>query len=379
MNNYIVYMHVSPSDKRYIGITCQTVSKRWQNGNGYRNNIHFTRAINKYGWDNFQHIIIAKGLTEDEAKWLEIELIRKWDSTNPNKGYNITLGGEGANGLVHTEEFKEKRSKKYSGEGNPFYGKQHSEETKEKLREINTGKTHSEETKRKISENHRDVSGENNPFYGKGYLQAGGNNPMAKRVICLDTMEIFDTVEEASRSVDGCYAIEKALNNKTPYKGKRFMYYDDFLENGEDQIKYKEREYDRDNPTKGRKVICLDTMEIFPSISLASESINCNEDALRSSINNHRKHKGYSFMDYEEYLEKGVIELREKKDVKGKNNGRAKKIICLETKEIFDTKKELCEKFEWSYTCFITCFKKDKMYKGYTFILYEDYILSMEM
>ena len=62
-------------------------------GKGYKRN-YFTNAINKYGWDNFQHIIIAKGLSEDEAKWLEMELIRLWDTTNQNNGYNILSGGQ---------------------------------------------------------------------------------------------------------------------------------------------------------------------------------------------------------------------------------------------------------------------------------------------
>lgn len=94
MNNYIVYTHISPSNKRYIGITSQKINRRWRGGKGYENNIHFTNAINKYGWDNFQHIIIAKGLTQNEAEWLEVELIREWDTTNINKGYNVNLGGE---------------------------------------------------------------------------------------------------------------------------------------------------------------------------------------------------------------------------------------------------------------------------------------------
>ena len=114
MNNYTVYMHISPSGKRYIGITSTSVNQRWNNGKGYETQI-FYRAIEKYGWDNIEHIIIAKGLDEETAKWLEIELIRELDTTNPSKGYNVTLGGEGTNGYKHTEE----TLKKMSGENNP--------------------------------------------------------------------------------------------------------------------------------------------------------------------------------------------------------------------------------------------------------------------
>lgn len=42
-----VYMHTSPSNKRYIGITKRKVNKRWQNGNGYKHNTYFTNAIKK--------------------------------------------------------------------------------------------------------------------------------------------------------------------------------------------------------------------------------------------------------------------------------------------------------------------------------------------
>ena len=115
-NNYKVYVHINKSNgKRYYGITKQEVEKRWLNGKGYSNNKHFTNAINKHGWDNFEHIVIAKGLTEEEAKWLEIELIREHDTTNPEYGYNITLGGDGGNGHVVTEETKKKISESLKG------------------------------------------------------------------------------------------------------------------------------------------------------------------------------------------------------------------------------------------------------------------------
>ena len=35
---WIVYEHISPSNKVYIGITCnKDVNKRWQYGHGYKN------------------------------------------------------------------------------------------------------------------------------------------------------------------------------------------------------------------------------------------------------------------------------------------------------------------------------------------------------
>lgn len=65
--NYTVYMHQNQiNGKRYIGITADTVQSRWRNGAGYKTQI-FGRAIEKYGWQNFNHIIIAEYSSQREA------------------------------------------------------------------------------------------------------------------------------------------------------------------------------------------------------------------------------------------------------------------------------------------------------------------------
>ena len=94
MKKYIIYKHTTPSNKIYIGITSRNPIKRWNNGNGYRKNIHFFRAIVKYGWNNIKHEILYTDLTEREAKAKEIDLIAQYNSTNINFGYNITKGGD---------------------------------------------------------------------------------------------------------------------------------------------------------------------------------------------------------------------------------------------------------------------------------------------
>lgn len=90
---YYVYKHTSPSNKIYIGITRQNLEKRWQYGIGYSYNTHFANAIRKYGWKNFKHEVLFSGLTKSEATTKEIELIAYYDSTNKDKGYNISPGG----------------------------------------------------------------------------------------------------------------------------------------------------------------------------------------------------------------------------------------------------------------------------------------------
>lgn len=130
---YCVYKHTNKiNGKVYIGITSQRPKKRWDCGRGYQKNDHFWRAIEKYGWENFDHEIVCEGLTPEEAFHREQELILKYEAQDYRKGYNTSAGGEGgATGM--------------GGEKHPMYGKHHTEETRAKLRAVKTGVPYSPE------------------------------------------------------------------------------------------------------------------------------------------------------------------------------------------------------------------------------------------
>ncbi|MBP3801390.1 MAG: hypothetical protein J6I85_05165 [Clostridia bacterium] len=53
----------------------------------------FYSAIQKYGWNNFSHEILYTNLSLEEANYKEAELIQKYQTTNPQYGYNIEKGG----------------------------------------------------------------------------------------------------------------------------------------------------------------------------------------------------------------------------------------------------------------------------------------------
>ena len=59
---YTLYEHIFPDGKRYIGITCQAVNARWKKGLGYETQSKVYEAIQKYGWDNIQHLILVSGI-----------------------------------------------------------------------------------------------------------------------------------------------------------------------------------------------------------------------------------------------------------------------------------------------------------------------------
>ena len=142
-NNYSVYIHTCPNKKAYIGITSQKPTKRWDNGKGYAKNKHFFKAILKYGWDNIKHEILYENVTKEFACKKEQELIAKYNSNNRVYGYNNSTGGEfGSLGVKYTEQRKKKMSIKYTGKGNPFYNKHHTEEVKEKIRSKISGRKH---------------------------------------------------------------------------------------------------------------------------------------------------------------------------------------------------------------------------------------------
>ena len=95
--SYTIYMHKNKTNgKVYIGQTSQIPERRWQNGYGYIENKYFYRAIQKYGWkDGFEHIILFENLSLDEANEKEIELIKLYNSTKKENGYNFSPGGSG--------------------------------------------------------------------------------------------------------------------------------------------------------------------------------------------------------------------------------------------------------------------------------------------
>ena len=67
MVNYSVYCHVSPTGKKYVGISSNP-EKRWGNGEGYKKNYLFYPDIQLYGWDNFIHEILYTNLSIEDAK-----------------------------------------------------------------------------------------------------------------------------------------------------------------------------------------------------------------------------------------------------------------------------------------------------------------------
>ena len=120
-------------------------------------NQFFKNIINKEK-DNVTSEILVNNLTEQEAWDLEKQLIAEYKSKGECKT-NFHEGGRGGNtGNYNNPERSRKISeaaKKRIGKLNPMYGKHHTEETKQKLREINLGKKLTPEHIEKLKEANR--------------------------------------------------------------------------------------------------------------------------------------------------------------------------------------------------------------------------------
>ena len=153
MRTYTVYMHITPNNKYYVGITKQKLNDRWKNKLGYQTQFLFWRAIQKYGWDNIEHIIVAENLTHDEACELEIALIAKYKSNNPKYGYNRTSGGDGTCNFSHPNPHDAEWRRKV---GNANRGKKRTEEAKQKMRDAKLGTHWSEERRKQYSKSQKE-------------------------------------------------------------------------------------------------------------------------------------------------------------------------------------------------------------------------------
>lgn len=229
--------------KVYIGQS-KDVEKRLNSHRSCSTNIHLNNSINKYGSSNFLFECIEEcdvaNLNDRERFYINM-----YESMNPDKGYNLTSGGERDAGWVHSEQsrkymselgkdraasadyenpsngsklihngditsrakgnkldellasgwelgpsdkfIKSGSSKRtgsangvygkgymFSGEKNHFFGKHHSPESIQKIKDNMPdtsknwrGRHHTEESKQKMRGPRESLQGENNPNYGK--------------------------------------------------------------------------------------------------------------------------------------------------------------------------------------------------------------------
>lgn len=133
-NMGVIYKIQSPSGKTYVGKTYDLRKRINAHKRSVRkgSSIILHNSIRKYGWD--AHILSVieevddEKLNEREILWIA-EL--KTYCYEHKMGLNMTKGGDGQRSTwMHKTELRKWVSNKFSGDGNPFYDKKHTEETK---------------------------------------------------------------------------------------------------------------------------------------------------------------------------------------------------------------------------------------------------------
>ena len=329
--NFIVYKHTSPSNKVYIGITNQKVNRRFRKGKGYSNNKHFFNAIEKYGWDNFQHEILFENFTKEEAKLMEQCYIALYNSYDSDKGYNNSLGGEGTYGFKPSSKTRKKLSEIHKKNWeDPKYREKMKErnkkmwenpERKEKQKEASKKMWENPEYRKNMSIKSKERWG--NPEYQEKMKKANEIAKMkrSKKVICLTTNKVFESIKDAGEfyNIKNSSHIGACCKDKRKYCGKlkngevlKWMLYDEYLKLSDDDklniFKYVKKPY-KQIPWNRKKVILLNNNKIFNSTIEGAKFIGIKaEGKISECCKGKRKSAGKingepaRWMYYEDYL-----------------------------------------------------------------------------
>lgn len=138
MTEYCLYIHTNKSNgKRYVGITHQDPLRRWDKGRGYgEDQPRFYNAIQKYGWDGFEHEIRLTNLSKEEAFEREKFYISLFRSYDDRFGYNMSVGGDGGNEKGKNAGSYEYLYDRYWNCGGKEKASQYYQKTKERHKEV---------------------------------------------------------------------------------------------------------------------------------------------------------------------------------------------------------------------------------------------------
>lgn len=307
---WTVYMHVNKvNGKKYVGITSESnPQKRWgKNGNRYKatskkHKSIFYEAIQKYGWDNFDHIILMTGLSKLMACVMEVSLIKEFKThVSYGTGYNAYWGGQ--------------------------YGSFKIKPSKESL-----------------------------------LKRSGKNNHTSIKVICLNTGKIYDCMIDAAREYGLSQSCEISIACKgvQQFSGKDcngnpliWMYYNEYIKLSEDEINDK-----LNKPilkTNSHPIICINNGKIFYSADAAAEYGGLTQSSgitrcCQSHTNtqsDHIRHRagkdpisgeGLSWMYLDEYNSLTDVE---KQLLRNQVIRYDTSVICLNSLEIFKQQKQI--------------------------------------
>ena len=194
-------------------------------------------------------------------------------------------------------------------------------------------------------------------------LQGIKTYPKTKKVYCLTTNTLYNSIKEAAEKNDlttPYRIIENCKGLNSGVKGLEWTYWDDINNCPKNKPIFVQKEKSNSIP-----IYCIELQKTYSSIGEASRELNIDKSSLQKVLRGERNGaKGYHFVRDSE---------KEKiSQIKYSKIGNKQKVICLETKTIFNSLKEagdFCGRT--SQTVMKTCQGKQKTCGGYHFAYYK--------
>ena len=180
----------------------------------------------------------------------------------------------------------------------------------------------------------------------------------SKKIICIETNEIFENLEKASlKTKANKTSISQVCNKKLlTAGGYHFCWLSEFISNN----------YVIPEPKSKRKIVCIETQEVFDSISDAATKFNTFVSNIVSCCKQkQRTTKGFHFSYLDEYDISAPLPR--------KRQASMKKVVCVETKETFNSIKEAQEKYGTHLEISKACRNKSRTAGGYHWVYQSEY------
>lgn len=239
-NKYYVYCYTNKiNNKKYIGQTKKTQHARsGKEGAYYQRCPLFWKAIQKYGWDNFEYTVLKEELSLEEANEWEkyyIDFYHTWVDDPQCQGYNLSKGGYNTEHAQITiekireshlkENLSEETLKKMSDAAKQRFIEH--PELREETKQRFLGKKLSEEQKEKMSKAQKERFKRPEEIEKRKELSK-------KKVLCIETNLIYNSIQEAAKDVglaSGCDIGRVCQGKRKTASGYHWRYVEEKGEN----------------------------------------------------------------------------------------------------------------------------------------------------
>ena len=177
-NNYSVYQHVTPDGMHYFGQT-QNVEQRWRNnGAGYKETALYP-YIEKFGWNNIQHIVLFENQSKEDALKIEDSLIISgWEKGN-------CINKRRSGNIRKKDWYRQQKSKQYYEQNKQQIRGQHKQYYEENKQQILEQKQQYYEENKDKKQQYYEENKQQRREYQRQYYQRKKKEKQFKEFGCL--------------------------------------------------------------------------------------------------------------------------------------------------------------------------------------------------